>query len=198
MLSKVLAFVLFFILFTNKGLAYESLNDGVKANLAGQTKVALQLYSTYDVGSPEFFVAINEIQKTHYRKKNWQRFFAIASYLRLQWQKKALSSLPIESSALEVLGLARHCLYEHAYKVAEFYMPIFENNLKNKNILQEAIKRVRLKQKYEIENATSNTHKPPSVFIKSISYWKVPSQKITHLKNPKDLRMIVEDQCSAH
>ena len=176
----------------NDKKSFNSLVSGWSLFKEGKLNEARSQLENLNYGGESFLPAILEIQKINYIEKDWDRFFALASYYR----KRLLYSTEIsvenfrqEMLALEILALIRHCRLSEALRIIEWSLWLAREINKDSSTIQKTVHFFKLKTKIGEKKVQKID------WERQINLWPVDTESVKRLGNPKHLRMKVNSQC---
>lgn len=82
-----------------------------------QIRFAEKSFEQIKAQDPQFKIAVEELLKITYSKKEWPKFFSYAQYYRKRWPPEDLN----EVYQLELLALLRHCQNQTLEQLIESY-----------------------------------------------------------------------------
>jgi len=158
----------------------------------GQLDLAISEFESINYGHPDFTTSLLEIQKINYIKKNWNKFFGLASYYRnvlLSSLEKSKEHFKQEMLALEILALIRHCRFSDTKKLADWSLHLASQIKQDGSKIKKTVYFLNFK---EIITENKKAEKSLKNYI---NFWPLNIKQINLLDNPKYLRVKVESQC---
>lgn len=154
------------------------------------------------VDAPGYRSAFLEMQKIHYGKKEWDKFFGYATYYR----KHLMTSGNLEqthSLLLEALALTKHCHYSTAQIILDqaraqaiAQLPAQTSMMSQINAVQDLLDLQARLGGYVRTAAMA----PPLEAFSVESHWRIDQERRNSVvekavKNPRALRVLVKDLC---
>lgn len=155
---------------------------------------AYQLLDQIPMDAPEYQIAFLEMQKLHYRTKNWDKFFGYATYYRKNLLKVAPN---VHLMLLEILALSKHCQYDNAEKIFEAAKPyVTKDYLPQFQAIAEILNLQRILQGH----VRTAPVKAPFEALTPTVHWFIPKREREQIlsdviKNPRAVRIIVKSAC---
>ena len=169
----------------------------------GWTRAAISELEKVEPDDPTFLNALMELQKLHYRRQEWAKFFGYAVYYRtyfLNTPPGPQKNFRARLFSLEVLALAKHCLWNEAQDLAHSAIALAktaEPPEAEDTEIEEIPTYLQLLQTFpELITATANPDLPDPVFRLG-SYWPLSQKMFPQIRNPKVLRLTVQSKCRA-
>jgi len=175
----------------------------------GKPSEAYSLLEAIPENSKSFVPAILEMQKIHYQRQQWDRFFAYANFYRQWLTHRAAGDLTLQSGgyllenfsarmfALEVMALGKHCLWEAAADVGRVGIETARQlQLPAPPEIEKALLYLTpLKKIKELQKPPQSTSLPSSIHSHT-HYWPIHQRTLLSVAHPKFLRFKVESRCS--
>lgn len=179
----------------SEGVYQQALEDLSRQQIEG----AYEKLSSVEESSADFVNALVESQKVHYRRAQWQSFFAYATFYRKkllatpELTKKNFSSRMI---ALEVMALAKHCLWNEAREIGERALAQGrEVGATNLAEIDETMARFKLVREFpKAIEGKADLKRPAPIFSREL-LWPVADKSLLRVSHPRNLRMMVESRC---
>lgn len=147
-----------------------------------------------EMTAPEYQIAFLEMQKVHYRQKNWDKFFGYATYYR----KNMLKAAPnVHHMLLEILALSKHCQYDAAEKI---FAAASEYVTKDYLSQYKAIADILNLQRELDGHVRTSPVKAPFEVLTPTVHWYIPEANRAALmsgavKSPRGIRVVVKSAC---
>lgn len=166
----------------------------------GKSAEAYPLLESISLDSEESKLSLVELQKLHYQRQEWDKFFAYAVFYRQKlladpslWQKNFSSRM----ISLEILALTKQCQWESAHQVGQLGLKIAQT-LQSPEIaeIEHALVYLPPLQKLKnIQGPPKETSIPHSIQRRT-RYWPIQTKTLSAIEHPKFLRLKVENRCS--
>jgi hypothetical protein len=150
------------------------------------------------VGDHQFVPLLLQHQRYLYKVESWDRFFANAIFYRLQILSKEPSDPKQYNQiliALEMMALAKHCLYEQANKIGASTLFLFKKKNVPSEKIEEASELVDLHSSFPSQAKPKAYSKTPRNSFSSEFYWPFERQHLKWMSHPSIFRVIVKPQC---
>lgn len=149
-----------------------------------------------------FVDALVELQKKHYQTQDWQRFFGYAAFYRKQLSSSANvagSSFRARLLSLEVMALAKHCLWNEAREIGTSALALGKSlKVKELGELEDALTHVELAHSFPAAiEGKADERRPAPVFSDAL-LWRLRPSAMERVSHPKVLRKIVASRCESH
>jgi hypothetical protein len=163
----------------------------------GSIREAYEKLESIPSGHKDFSDALVELQKIHYRRQDWGKFFAYAQFYRV---KTAMtdSTAPLKARmiSLEAMALAKHCLWEKADEILNWGIAQKDRlDDANSKELLAAREYLRLHNQFpKSALAREDTRKLPSVFSTEQA-WTLQAKALRTFSHPKALTVRLKSEC---
>lgn len=179
--------------------AESSYVQGLKLQEEGQEPAAYQLWDSMSPEDPEYPDALTELQKIHYRRQEWQKFFGYARFYRekvLRSDEGLKTKLRARLISLEAMALAKHCQWGPSRDLIDIALKLPQiSSLSDRSELDEVRSYLELHHAYPHSNeAAGQPDKPRTLFTARV-FWSLTSEQVARLSHPKNLRVVVENRC---
>ncbi len=183
--------------------AKPSVQEGVRLAKAGDYEAALSIFEKVSKDDPTFVRALGEIEKIHYRRRDWNRFFAYAFYYQERFvgrpgMREGEFSAP--TLALEVLALVRHCYKQKAIeKLTTAYRLASTMGVGSTPELALARSYLELAKilPKTMDPVTDTRHLPRGAFQKTLLWNLDRKSAIDRIDHPRVLRIEVKNRCES-
>jgi hypothetical protein len=172
--------------------------------LAGESEVFDERYKRLEsisTESPKFISALVELQKIHYQKGIWDKFFAYAVFYRnrsLDSEEKWKSNFNSQLISLEVLGLAKHCHWQAGYQIAQQGIMIAKKVAPPQSIeIENALVFYPALKSFEEIRGKQQTKEVPDSLFREMNYWKIKNDAIRWVPHPRVLKFSIENRCQS-
>lgn len=157
-------------------------------------------YTAFDSIAPEtaaYPAAFAELQKIHYRRGEWSKFFGFAAFYR---RRLIESYRNPDLLLLESLALTKHCHFDTAAKILDLARGM-ATNADSRARVEATAALLFLQSKLPGNVATEAVRKKPQAFA-SVNQWKVSGVRKqdtldSAVRNPRALRVYVANACAA-
>jgi len=203
------AFLVLLLFHASDSKAIEPLSQFQKA-MAALSSDSTQGYSLLEQISPEssdFLPTLEELQKIHYKNKEWNRFFSYAifyrnNYLNDQGASKKEENFRPKMLSLEILALGKQCQWDEAFRVANFAIQYGKTHSISKDKMKEihhAFSLLQIQHVYpKVTDAKIGSEVSGSIF-KETQAWPIHSSRVLpKIKHPKVLRLQLENLCPSN
>jgi len=160
---------------------------------------AIESLEAVAVNDPAYVDALAELQKIHYAHGEWQKFFANAIFYRQRLLdnetaiKRNLRARPV---SLEILALARHCLWSEATALAVLARAAAAMHRPAETAeIDKTISYLRLQHAFPEAAMTNGQSRTGSSIFSNTILWR-PGSGLRHIQHPKVLRVVVESRCA--
>lgn len=163
---------------------------------------AYSLLQNLPESDPHFALALTELQKIHFKRAEWSKFFAYAQYYRkktLPLTRSSGSRIQVRMLTLEALALAKHCRWDEATALLEQSKSIsarVPGSLTPADLaeLDHALVNLKLMQGFPEGQRTRSKSDVSPVLFTGVQYWR--TQASTSLPHPRYLRADVKSRCA--
>ena len=162
---------------------------------------AREAYATLE-GIPEsdaeFADALVELQKLHYRRQDWNKFFAYAQFYRIKAVSGEAARRPLRARmiSLEAMALAKHCRWSTAEEVLAWGI-----GQKDRMGREEHDELVKAREYLRLHNqfpksalASEDQTKLPGAFSTEQA-WKLQGKMLASISHPKSLSVKLKSEC---
>lgn len=176
---------------------YKYLVKGVNFIYKENYDKAIYFLEKINVSSPYFFVAYKELIKILYKIQDWPKFFAYIRFYRnkiLKNEKYKVKFFDQDIISLEMLGLARNCMWEEV-KALFKQTKLFIKNYKIKeynNIRQTAIL---LNLKHQSDFSLITKSSKLDMFTSEKVFWPVKKSSFSNISHPRNMRIFLAKNC---
>lgn len=161
---------------------------------------AHELLEKVEVGSKAFVPALEEIQKIHFIRKEWEKFFAYATFYRkalLSKKAEAQKNFSSRILSLELMGLARFCHWAVAERLAQASVEFAEELGLDSSELKRTQSIMQLSRWVTTHNQKQQVHSMPGNFFSNRLFWKIEDHSISQVRHPRVLKMKVKNLCES-
>lgn len=165
---------------------------------AGQIDEGYSSLDAVGADDAEFVPALVEMQKVHYRRGEWQKFFAFAQFYRkklLKDEQLTRRNFNERLFSLEIMALAKHCLWNEARGVGQRGLELARAVGARGDEIAETMAQYRLIEEFPKAIAgKEDSRRPAPVFSKEL-LWPVSGRQFELIDHPRKLRLVVKSRC---
>lgn len=161
----------------------------------GNTSQAYGILESIPESDSSFADALVELQKIHYRKQEWSKFFAYAQFFR---HRLLQGELPMRARmiSLESLALAKHCHWGTSQSVIQWAMQEAGSTKADRAELEETRDYLRLHSSFPHSAMAREDKKQIGAFFSKTKAWKIQAKRLNNIPHPKHLRLRLASKCN--
>lgn len=158
-----------------------------------------EAYSMLESVAPEdadFADALVELQKLHYRRQDWGKFFAYAQFYRVKLVSGTRLPVRARMISLEAMALAKHCRWATAESVLNWGLAQKDRMSREEHgELVAAREYMRLHNQFpKAALANEDQVKLPGAFSTEQA-WKLEGKQLLAIAHPRSLSVKLKSEC---
>lgn len=186
------------VLAVNAAAAVRPLDSALQSLNSGDQHRAYKILESVSASDDDFSAAATELQKLHYRHQDWRKFFAYAQFYRLKYlQVNPERTIEARLIALEVMALAKHCLWDNADNVLAWALQQ-KRRLRAEDYaeLQNTRDYLDLQRRFPgASNIAKEDRRKSPLAFSSEQVWRIEAKAMVSIAHPKLLSVQVKSQC---
>ena len=166
----------------------------------GDYRRAYRTLEEMERGDSNFVAGLVELQKIHYRRQQWDKFFAYALYYRQGVAAGGKNALPLHARmiSLEVMALAKHCYWDKGRQILQWARKR-QSGLEaaSRRELREAGEYLELHRQYpgrEVSRRESREETSSPLFS-TTQEWRIGEKQLAHIPHPRTLSLRLRSGC---